>query len=229
MLGPQHLVLQPLGQSAPHQTPHQALSHLPLAPHPLVPTPHLPPPAPRPQTLPGSAGSTTTCAALVDEDGGASCRLFTAGLDGTIQEQNLDARRPCASCDSFGGAVWQLVPEPLGAVAAGELPRLAAACDDGCVRLFSVDAGVPGAAYAKSLPRVEGRVLAVAWHAEGKLLASAGTDGCIHVWQLDGNRELLRITAGAGPAGQPKVAGASVEQLLLGAGAAQTVPEAGVV
>lgn len=230
-----------------------------------------PPLAPCPQSLPGSTSAATTCVAVVNEEGGAACRLFTAGLDGLIYEQasrhflrfflpcisalpiwvsmclalaasaapatgplcctscllmfgcrsvapphafqlpscnplpaaapasrlqNAETRTACASCDSYGGAVWQLEPEPLGCVAAGELPRLAAACDDGCVRLFTVDVGVPGAAYSKSLPRVEGRTLAVAWHPGGKAVASAGTDGCIHVWALEGNRELLRITVG---------------------------------
>ncbi|GAB4822285.1 hypothetical protein N2152v2_009331 [Parachlorella kessleri] len=148
------------------------------------------------QTFPGSSDAATTCIALVDEDGGAHCRIFSGGLDGVILEHDPETRRPAGSCDSYGGAVWQLEPEPLGCVQQGSLQRLAAACDDGCVRLFSVDVGVPGVAYAKSFPRVEGRTLAVAWHPSGTAVASAGTDGCIHIWSLERNRELLRITAG---------------------------------
>lgn len=75
-------------------------------------------------------------------------------------------------------------------------PRLAVACDDGCVRLFSVEPGMPGVSYAKSLPKVEGRTLAVAWHPSGKFIVSGGSDGCIHVWEVSSNREALRITAG---------------------------------
>ena len=160
------------------------------------------------QRVPGTKDAATTCVALVDEAGGSSCRLFTAGLDGAITEIDLEHRRAAAATDSYGGAVWQLAPEPAAAAAAeaaspqheagddaagaasaapaaagGESssdddaddaapaaasPRLAAACDDGCVRLFTVDPGVPGASYAKSLPRVEGRCLAVAWHPSGR-------------------------------------------------------------
>ncbi len=77
-------------------------------------------------------------------------------------------------------------------------PRLAAACDDGCVRLFSIEPGMPGAVYHKSLPKVEGRTLAVAWHPSRKFIASGGSDGCIHVWDVATNREALRITANDG-------------------------------
>ncbi|KAH7616913.1 putative WD repeat-containing protein PCN [Nannochloris sp. 'desiccata'] len=76
--------------------------------------------------------------------------------------------------------------------------RLAAACDDGCVRLFTIEPGMPGAVYHKSLPRVEGRTLAVAWHPSRKFLISSGSDGCIHVWDVSTNREALRITANDG-------------------------------
>lgn len=188
------------------------------------------------QRIPGSKGASTTCVALVDEDSGARCRLFTSGLDGSITEVDLDHRRPASATDSYGGAVWQLaleprtaaqpapavdehaagqaaepVPQPesmpaaaassdddddAGGAPAAAAPRLAAACDDGCVRLFSIEPGVPGASYSKSLPRVEGRVLAVAWHPTARCLVSGGTDGCIHSWDVATGQELLRITAG---------------------------------
>jgi len=77
-------------------------------------------------------------------------------------------------------------------------PRLAAACDDGCVRLFTIEPGIPGAVYHKSLPKVEGRALAVAWHPSRKFLVSGGSNGCIHVWDVSTNREALRITANDG-------------------------------
>ena len=64
---------------------------------------------------------------------------------------------------------------------------------------------MPGLTYAKTLPRVEGRTLAVAWHPSGEVLATAGTDGCIHLWSVEAGRELLRITAGDG-GGQGKEA-----------------------
>jgi len=75
---------------------------------------------------------------------------------------------------------------------------IAAACDDGAVRLFTVETTIPGVIFSKSLPRVEGRCLTVAWHPQGSVLASAGTDKCIHIWHPDTSRELLRLTAGDG-------------------------------
>jgi U3 small nucleolar RNA-associated protein 4 len=81
-------------------------------------------------------------------------------------------------------------------ISSSACPRLAAACDDGCVRLFSVDSGRPGVTYSRSLPRVEGRTLAVAWHPNGRCVVSGGTDGCIHAWDVNTGHELLRITAG---------------------------------
>jgi U3 small nucleolar RNA-associated protein 4 len=55
-----------------------------------------------------------------------------------------------------------------------------------------------GAVYFKSLPKVEGRTLAVAWHPSRNVLTSGGSDGCIHVWDVTNNREALRITANDG-------------------------------
>ena len=75
---------------------------------------------------------------------------------------------------------------------------MAAACDDGCARIFVAEWGAPGLVYSKTLPRVEGRCLAVAWHPSGEVLATAGTDGCIHLWNVASGHEVLRITAGDG-------------------------------
>jgi U3 small nucleolar RNA-associated protein 4 len=189
-------------------------------PHRFIP--HSPTPL---QRLPGHTDSAPTCVAVLDEDpASTSCRLFSAGLDGRIVECDPDTLHPAAITDSYGGAVWQIVVEPVrrsssaaaaanadrdAAAAAGrtvpgevqepeppQLPHLAAACDDGRVRLFSVERGAPGASYLRALPRVEGRVLSIAWHPQGAHLASAGTDGCIHIWEVATSREVLRITAG---------------------------------
>jgi U3 small nucleolar RNA-associated protein 4 len=92
--------------------------------------------------------------------------------------------------------------------------RLAAACDDGAARIFVAQAGAPGLTFSRALPRVEGRTLAVAWHPSGRVLASAGTDGCIHLWSLDSSQEVLRITAGDG-SGAAAAAHAAVWALLV--------------
>ncbi|KAL4423732.1 hypothetical protein ABPG75_001033 [Micractinium tetrahymenae] len=157
------------------------------------------------QRLPGHRDACLTCVALVDEEeggkGGLTSRLFTGGLDGALVEWDVEQRRAGPAADSLGGAVWQLVPEPRACIKPDAPARVAAACDDGCARIFEAEHGVPGLAYSRTLPRVEGRTLAVAWHPSGEVLATAGTNGCIHLWQLASGRELLRITARDGGQG----------------------------
>ena len=154
------------------------------------------------QRVPGSASACATCLAIVEEEEDAQHRslrprLFTGGLDGTITELSLETLAPAAAVDSHGGAVWALALQPGGPVAPGEPRRLAAACDDGSVRLFSVEhgGGSGTTTFARALPRVEGRMLCLAWHPNGDALACAGSDGCIHVWSTSSGRELLRVDA----------------------------------
>ena len=133
--------------------------------------------------------------------------------------------------DSYGGAVWCIrtwqsvaTNEKLDAGNAktqenGALVPLssnqqkvhvAVACEDGCVRLWkysNVSKGSKrtsdkgGLSYWRSLPRVEGRVLALEWTDDGERIVSTGVDGCVHCWSLTSLKELLRITVGGGPRG----------------------------
>ncbi|MCO5547308.1 hypothetical protein L7F22_000756 [Adiantum nelumboides] len=81
----------------------------------------------------------------------------------------------------------------------GEL-RVAVGCDDGCVRLFTVNDG-ESFVFKKSFPRVQGRILSVAWSPDSGRVFSGGSDGCIRCWDVKQLRELYRITAGLGGAG----------------------------
>ncbi|KAH7423687.1 hypothetical protein KP509_12G068700 [Ceratopteris richardii] len=78
--------------------------------------------------------------------------------------------------------------------------RVAVGCDDGCVRLFTVNDG-ESFLYRKSFPRVQGRILAVSWSSDGRRVISGGSDGCIRCWDARHMRELYRITVGLGGAG----------------------------
>ncbi|KAH7302800.1 hypothetical protein KP509_23G087200 [Ceratopteris richardii] len=78
--------------------------------------------------------------------------------------------------------------------------RVAVGCDDGCVRLFTINDG-ESFVYKKSFPRVQGRILAVSWSSDGRRVISGGSDGCIRCWDARHMRELYRITAGLGGAG----------------------------
>ncbi|GBG66273.1 hypothetical protein CBR_g57871 [Chara braunii] len=75
--------------------------------------------------------------------------------------------------------------------------RVAVACDDGRVRLYTVEDGTDGMTFERSLPPVTGRVLSVAWATSDKLFAG-GADGCIRCWNVITKREVFRITVGIG-------------------------------
>ncbi|KFM24698.1 Cirhin [Auxenochlorella protothecoides] len=150
--------------------------------------------------IPGEAASALTCSAIVETgEARQDPRVFVSGFSGMISEVDGASALPLATDDSYGGAVWALAPAPPRPAAEG-LARLAAACEDGAVRLFSVTPGVPGAAYDRAFPAAAGRVVALAWHPSGASLAAAGVDGAVHLREAATGRELLRIslrTAGA--------------------------------
>jgi len=77
--------------------------------------------------------------------------------------------------------------------------KIAVACDDGVVRFFTVEEGVPGAQYERSCAAVEGRVLCLAWHPNGSTLFSGHSDATIRAWDASTGRELYRINAGQHP------------------------------
>jgi len=79
---------------------------------------------------------------------------------------------------------------------AGSPQRVAVACDDGALRIFEAQDGVPGLQYAKTFQRTEGRVLSAAWHPDSSIIITGTSTGVIHAWEVSSNRELLRITAG---------------------------------
>lgn len=134
------------------------------------------------QRIPGSDGSEITSVAWAKAAGDPHWRLFASTLGGSLLEVSCQQLQPIASTDSFGGAFWCLRPAPSkkGSV----VTQLAAACGDGSVKLYNVHAHVPGAEYARSLGRVEGHVLALAWHPNGHSVVSGGSDGCIHMWDV---------------------------------------------
>ncbi|XP_050263816.1 WD repeat-containing protein PCN [Quercus robur] len=81
-----------------------------------------------------------------------------------------------------------------------ELPRLAIACDDGSVRIYSISDS-DELVYTKSLPRVSGRVLSVTWSPDAKMIYSGSSDGFIRCWDANYGREIYRITVGLGGSG----------------------------
>lgn len=78
--------------------------------------------------------------------------------------------------------------------------RLALACDDGCVRLYTIP-DTKDLIYHKSLPRVSGRALSVTWSVDGNFIYSGSSDGYIRCWDAKRAHELYRITVGLGGLG----------------------------
>jgi len=160
---------------------------------------------------------------LVDDgEDEAGPRAFVSSLDGLIVEVDTSSQQIRSSEDSYGGAVWNMcvkynvrkgdggsqkaqVMDTSDAVDSDEDAEedegvsayhhlIAAACDDGAVRIYSVEKNTPGLKFLKSLPPVGGRTLSVAWHPTKPILVSGSTEGCLHVWNIDTGREVMRIT-----------------------------------
>ncbi|CAN8291169.1 unnamed protein product [Cochlearia groenlandica] len=78
--------------------------------------------------------------------------------------------------------------------------HLAAACDDGCVRIYYISES-DGLTYYRSLPRVSGRALSVTWSLDAQRIYSGSSDGLIRCWDANLNQEVYRITVGLGGVG----------------------------
>lgn len=70
------------------------------------------------------------------------------------------------------------------------------ACDDGTLRLFTVEHGTPRLTYHKSMPRLGGRLLSVAWHPNGQSVVTGTAAGTVHAWHIAKSQELMRISIG---------------------------------
>ncbi|CAH2034067.1 unnamed protein product [Thlaspi arvense] len=78
--------------------------------------------------------------------------------------------------------------------------HLAAACDDGCVRIYYISES-DDLTYYRSLPRVSGRALSVTWSLDAQRIYSGSSDGLIRCWDANLCHEVYRITVGLGGLG----------------------------
>ncbi|CAL8461915.1 g1446 [Coccomyxa elongata] len=150
------------------------------------------------QRLPGREEASVSCMAWAQDPVDGSERLFTGGLDGALTEWDLRTRRPRHVGDSFGGAVWAMAAEPRGQMKEGDAPRVAVACDDGVLRVFTAEGLSPGLAYHRSMPALGSRLLSVAWHPSGQSVLVGTAISTMHAWHLASSRELMRINIGDG-------------------------------
>lgn len=73
--------------------------------------------------------------------------------------------------------------------------KLAVACDDGCLRLFTIQEGQPGLVYSSSFPPLKSRLLSVAWHPNGQVVCTGTSEATVHAWHVATRRE-MRIHTG---------------------------------
>lgn len=144
--------------------------------------------------IPGKENSAISCLAWTFDKSTGRWRLFSGGLDGLLTEWELTSLQASTVSDSNGGAIWSLAVDPQQ----GSPQRVAVACDDGALRIFEAQDGVPGLQYAKTFQRTEGRVLSAAWHPDSSTIITGTSTGVMHAWEVSFSRELLRITAGNG-------------------------------
>ncbi|EOY03190.1 hypothetical protein QUC31_017814 [Theobroma cacao] len=81
-----------------------------------------------------------------------------------------------------------------------EYRPVAVACDDGAVRIYTISDS-DQLIYHKSLPRVSGRVLSVAWSHDSTRIYSGSSDGLIRCWNADLGHEIFRSTVSLGGLG----------------------------
>ncbi|GAA5807648.1 hypothetical protein MFLAVUS_001018 [Mucor flavus] len=112
-------------------------------------------------------------------------RLFSSGLNPFIIEWDTTTMTAKKSCDSNGGAVWCLAVNSKGT-------RLAAGCEDGCIRMFDIADGA--LEFIRSFEPQKGRVLSVAWAPNDEYIVSGGSDSAIRTWNPQTGRTVLRMT-----------------------------------
>ncbi|CAN1223347.1 WD repeat-containing protein PCN [Linum perenne] len=77
---------------------------------------------------------------------------------------------------------------------------LAIACDDGCVRLYTIPES-DELIYDRTLSRVSGRTLSVTWSSDASRIFSGSSDGFVRCWDATLGHEIYRITVGLGGLG----------------------------
>jgi U3 small nucleolar RNA-associated protein 4 len=106
-------------------------------------------------------------------------RLFSAGLDGSINEYDLESSLIKKTTSSYGGAVWSMSVNPSNEV-------LAVGCEDGSIRLFKLTND--GLEYLSQLEKQSSKVLCLRWHPFNQIIVCGGTDGTIRSVNVDTGR-----------------------------------------
>jgi U3 small nucleolar RNA-associated protein 4 len=134
--------------------------------------------------VPGKVGKALQALAWCAGSEKGSYRLIGCGLDGAVFE--VDLTRLCFTKvrDSYGGAVWCM------AIAA-QRPTAAIGCEDGSLKLFSIDGD--SLEYAKSFPTTGSRMLSVAWSTDDALLFAGSADSHIRCFNAKSGQSLYHM------------------------------------
>ncbi|CAO3586968.1 unnamed protein product [Absidia cylindrospora] len=112
-------------------------------------------------------------------------RLFSSSLNSYIMEwdpQTLTAKK---LVDSNGGAVWCLAVN-------SDSSRLAAGCEDGCIRVFDITNGQ--LEYQRRFESQKGRILSITWGPDDSYIVSGGYDSSVRKWNVETGRTTHRMT-----------------------------------
>ncbi|XP_041048190.1 U3 small nucleolar RNA-associated protein 4 homolog [Carcharodon carcharias] len=115
-------------------------------------------------------------------------RLLSVGLNGEIIEYDLQRLCPKYRLDAFGGPLWCISCN-------SEETHLAVGCEDGSVKLFEI---VPEKLqFERNLDRQKDRVLSLAWHKSGTMIATGSLD-VIRVFDVKSGHCTRRILVDRG-------------------------------
>eukprot|EP00930_Biecheleria_cincta_P038861 TRINITY_DN26725_c0_g1_i2.p1 TRINITY_DN26725_c0_g1~~TRINITY_DN26725_c0_g1_i2.p1 ORF type:complete len:741 (-),score=127.80 TRINITY_DN26725_c0_g1_i2:12-2234(-) len=106
-------------------------------------------------------------------EGSSSWRLITAGLHREVTEWDVSTLEPVESIASGGGAVWMLCRQS---------DLVFAACDDGSIRVISVEGGAGSLMYQRRINVAKSRLLCVS--ARDEFIYAGGSESRITKWSI---------------------------------------------
>lgn len=123
-------------------------------------------------------------------------RLLSAGLHREITEWDVQTLEPIETATSGGGAIWSLAMSK-------DNSTLFCACDDGSLRILSLEGGVGSLMYKGSIQVEQSRLLSVAVGSEPGTVFAGGSESRISKWSVtsktnEGNMMVERPGNGRG-------------------------------
>ena len=139
-----------------------------------------------------------------------SAWIYSACLDGSIAVYSVDSLRMVGKVECYGGSVWAISTVAVASDADSDESEsdgmeywMAAACEDGSIRLLGLDpvTGIPqyegllqqhqpgipqhqdNSQQEQGMVRRGGRLVSVAWSSNGRMLCAGSSDGCLHVYE----------------------------------------------